>query len=130
MISVKSTATQSIWSVYLIKTNSNTLYAGVTTDVARRYQEHVSGKQKSARYLRGKGPLTLVWHQEIGHKQLAMSVEYQLKRIKAVDKWRLIHGDISLVDLFPALMGGSPELMGDFPELIDDFPELMGDKSE
>lgn len=101
---MKSAADNVIWSVYLIQTRFNTLYAGVTTDVERRYQEHVSGKQKSARYLRGKGPLTLVWHKKIGEKRLAMSIEYKIKRLQRSSKLNLIEGKTSLTSLFPELL--------------------------
>ena len=40
------------WYLYLIRTADNALYTGITTDVARRYQQHQQGK--GAKALRGK----------------------------------------------------------------------------
>lgn len=40
------------WFLYLIRTADNALYTGITTDVARRYQQHQSGK--GAKALRGR----------------------------------------------------------------------------
>jgi len=91
---------QKEWSVYLIKTRLDTLYTGATTDVERRFQEHVSGKQKSARYLRGKDPLTLVWQQVVGDKKSALSIEYKIKQLKRKSKLALISGSITLETLF------------------------------
>jgi len=89
-----------VWSVYLIRTRLNTLYAGVTTDVERRFKEHASNSKKGARYLRGKGPLVLMWHQAIGDKKEAMSLEYKIKQIDRKKKLSLIHGSLTLEDIF------------------------------
>ena len=101
MTTVNNKESGTVWSVYLIQTRLDTLYAGVTTNVERRFQEHVMGKQKSARYLRGKGPLTLVWQQAIGDKHIAMSMEYKIKRLPRKTKLGLIAGTRLLTDVFP-----------------------------
>ncbi len=75
----------SIWSVYFVRTASNALYCGVSTDVARRFQEHQQGK-KGAKALRGKGPLSLVWHYEVGDKCRAMQMEYRIKQLTKTQK--------------------------------------------
>lgn len=94
-----SSENEQVWSVYLIRTRLNTLYAGVTTDVDRRFQEHASNSKKGARYLRGKGPLALMWHQAIGDKREAMSIEYKIKQIDRKKKLSLIHGSLTLDDI-------------------------------
>lgn len=86
---------QLIWSVYLIRTASNTLYCGVTTDVQRRYAEHQGGK-KGAKYLKGKGPLTLAWHEEVGDKRFAMQIEYRIKKLSKIKKEALIAQQLNL----------------------------------
>ncbi|EDM2309692.1 GIY-YIG nuclease family protein, partial [Salmonella enterica] len=52
-------ATMTPWYLYLIRTADNALYTGITTDVARRYRQHQTGK--GAKALRGKGELTLAF---------------------------------------------------------------------
>lgn len=94
---------EKIWSVYFIQTSLNTLYAGVTTNVERRFLEHVKGGVKSAKYLRGKGSLTLVWHAQVGEKKLAMQVEYALKQLPKAKKLALVKNKLQLADLFPNL---------------------------
>ncbi|MGF1875521.1 GIY-YIG nuclease family protein [Photobacterium frigidiphilum] len=91
---------QPIWSVYLIRTVSNTLYCGVTTDVQRRYSEHQSGK-KGAKYLKGKGPLTLAWHEEVGDKRLAMQIEYRIKQLPKIKKEAIITQYLNVKMLIP-----------------------------
>ncbi|WP_028022557.1 GIY-YIG nuclease family protein [Enterovibrio calviensis] len=89
---------QAPWYVYLIRTRENALYCGVTTDVQRRFGEHQENGTKTAKYLRGKQPLTLAWSHEVGAKQKAMSLEWKIKRLAKRDKERLCkESDLILV---------------------------------
>jgi putative endonuclease len=47
------------WFLYLVRTADNALYTGITTDVARRFLQHQTGK--GAKALRGKGELQLAF---------------------------------------------------------------------
>ncbi|MFQ1731486.1 GIY-YIG nuclease family protein [Aeromonas veronii] len=71
-------STPSRWSVYMVRTATGLLYTGISTDPLRRLRQHQSGK--GARALRGKGPLTLAWQQEVGEKGAALRIEYRLKQ--------------------------------------------------
>ncbi|MCZ2720681.1 GIY-YIG nuclease family protein [Marinomonas sp. 15G1-11] len=84
-----------VWSVYIIQTRLNTLYTGVTTDVDRRFKEH-QGSARGAKYLKGKGPLVLIWQQVIGTKSDALKTEYYIKRLKRKEKSALISGHFYL----------------------------------
>lgn len=77
------------WYVYLIRTRDNALYCGVTTDVARRFSEHQDNGTKTAKYLRGKQPLTLAWTYQAASKREAMSLEWKIKRLTKRDKEHL-----------------------------------------
>lgn len=77
------------WCVYLIRARDNSLYCGVTTDIARRFNEHQENGTKTAKYLRGKQPLRLAWSYEVGTKQQAMSLEWKIKRLAKREKERL-----------------------------------------
>ncbi|CBG91371.1 GIY-YIG nuclease family protein [Citrobacter rodentium] len=76
------------WYLYLIRTADNTLYTGITTDVARRYQQHQSGK--GAKALRGKGELTLAFSAPVGDRSLALRLEYRIKQLTRRQKERLV----------------------------------------
>lgn len=89
-----------VWHIYMIKTRQDTLYTGVTTDVERRFNEHQS-TTKGARYLRGKAPLVLVWHEAVANKQLAMQLEYRIKRLSRSMKNRIVSGQSGIRQLFP-----------------------------
>jgi predicted GIY-YIG superfamily endonuclease len=47
------------WHLYVVRCRGGELYTGIATDVVRRLSEHESGA--GAKYLRGKGPLALVF---------------------------------------------------------------------
>ncbi len=78
------------WHLYMIRTKWGTLYTGIAQDVARRLLEHQEGGKKAAKYLRGKGPLTLVFQQEIGSRSSALKAENSLKKLPKLKKENLI----------------------------------------
>ncbi len=74
--------------LYLIRTADNALYTGITTDVARRYRQHQTGK--GAKALRGKGELTLAFAAQVGDRSLALRIEYRIKQLTKRQKERLV----------------------------------------
>lgn len=81
------------WQVYLIRMSNNALYCGISTDVNRRFRQHCNGT--GAKALKGKGPLTLEWHQSIGaSRSEALKVEYRIKQLSKAKKEQLISGKI------------------------------------
>ncbi len=78
------------WHLYLIRTRHQTLYTGITTDIARRMSEHGSKDGKGAKYLRSRGPLELVYQAEIGARPLALKAEHALKKLSKAKKEEII----------------------------------------
>lgn len=78
------------WHVYLIRTRDGSLYTGIATDVARRFEEHLTSRGKGARYLRGRAPLELVFHKRIGSRALALRAERRIKRLHKREKERIV----------------------------------------
>lgn len=77
------------WFVYIIESSDNSLYTGITTDVARRLQQHCTGKG-GAKYFRGREPLRVVY-QEDGHdRSSATRREAELKQLTREQKLQLI----------------------------------------
>ncbi|PHM45162.1 nuclease [Xenorhabdus mauleonii] len=76
------------WYIYLIRTQSGSVYTGITTDISRRFMQHESGK--GAKALRGKGPLTLVYQCLVKDRGLASKAEYRVKQLNKQQKERLI----------------------------------------
>ena len=84
---------QKNWSVYIIEADDHSLYTGITTDVERRFQEHLEGK-KGARYFNGRKPSKLVY-QEPGHDRSSASQrEYEIKQMSRDSKIQLISGQL------------------------------------
>jgi putative endonuclease len=83
----------SVWYVYLIRTRNGSLYAGITTDTARRLQEH-HGSARGAKHLRGKGPLELVYHEQFANRSVASKLEARIKKLSKSQKEALISGAI------------------------------------
>lgn len=84
----------------MIRCRNRTLYTGISTDVARRFQEHQSGGRLAARFLRGKAPLELVFQAPAGDRSAATKLERQVKALPREVKEALISGSISLQELF------------------------------
>lgn len=79
-----------LWYVYMLRCGDGTLYTGVTDDIPRRLAAHRSGK--GAKYTRGRGPLELVYQEQVPDKSAALRREYQIKRLTRAEKERLIEG--------------------------------------
>lgn len=78
------------WYVYILRCGDGTLYTGVTDDVPRRLAVHRAGK--GAKYTRGRGPLELVYQEQVPDKSAALRREYQIKRMRRAEKEKLIQG--------------------------------------
>ncbi|PJG58774.1 GIY-YIG nuclease family protein [Aeromonas cavernicola] len=76
------------WFIYMVRTATGLLYTGISTDPMRRLGQHQRGK--GARALRGKGPLQLVWQQQVSDQRTALRLEYQLKRQPKAFKEQLV----------------------------------------
>jgi len=72
------------WHLYLIECEGGSFYAGITTDVERRYEEHVSGK--GARYTRSHKPLRLLGCRPCGSRSDALKAELALKKLPKARK--------------------------------------------
>ncbi len=75
------------WQVYIILCSDDSLYTGITTDVDRRYAQHLAGT--GAKYFRGRSPRRLVYLEGGHDRSSASRREAQIKRLRPVDKRRL-----------------------------------------
>ena len=92
---------QASWSVYLLRRGDGGLYTGISTDVARRFEEHRSGR--GARSLRGKTLVGVVFSLELGSRSLATRVERRVKRLGKADKEALVASGCSTQELLQRL---------------------------
>ena len=75
------------WFVYMLRCGDGSLYTGITDNVSRRLEAHRAGK--GAKYTRGRGPLELVYQEEVEDKPAALRREYAIKGLKRGEKLRL-----------------------------------------
>jgi putative endonuclease len=89
---------ESEYSVYIVRCADDTYYTGISRDVARRIVEHESSP-RGAKYLKGRGPLMLVFSETVGDRSAATRVEYRVKQLHRSGKEALINGTSTLQDL-------------------------------
>jgi len=78
------------WFVYLLRCADNSLYAGVTTNLSRRVDEHNHSNKRGAKYTRVRRPVALVYAENCLDRQQASQKEYQLKQLSKVEKEKLV----------------------------------------
>ena len=76
------------WTVYMLQCADNSLYTGITMDLARRLEEHAKGK--GAKYTKHRGPLTVVFTERQETKGQALQREAAIKSMKKKEKLSLI----------------------------------------
>ena len=94
------------WYIYMIRCRDGSLYTGITTDVPRRLAEHRENGNAGAKYLRGRGPLTLVLQKSIGSKSMALSVEIKVKELPKIKKEELLQSDTSIERIIQEVRDG------------------------
>lgn len=91
------------WSLYLVRTARGALYAGISTDVERRFAEHVAGKSRAAKALRSRAPLVLAYRVVIGDRALAARAEHRLKRLPKSVKEDIVRDGLDAAALLERL---------------------------
>ena len=92
IIYMSSYSQSGTWSVYIIRCADSTLYTGISTNVTRRFEEHASSSPRSAKYLRGRAPLELIYAKEIGTQSEATIEERRIKALTKAQKLNLVAG--------------------------------------
>ena len=79
------------WYLYMIRCQDGSLYTGISNDVARRFEKHLKMGKHGAKYLRGRGPLKVVFQKKIGSKPSALKMEQKIKKLSKSQKETIIH---------------------------------------
>lgn len=96
VVSERSESNQ-MYYFYILRCSDNTLYCGQTNNLEKRLKEHNFDKYKSAKYLRGKKPVKLVYFEKHKTLQEAMKRECQIKKWPRSKKEALISGNLKLL---------------------------------
>ena len=74
--------------VYMLRCKDGSLYTGWTNDLEHRLAMHSSGR--GAKYTRGRGPLELVYSEELPDKEAALRREWAIKKLRREQKLALL----------------------------------------
>ena len=92
------------FSLYIVRCADGALYTGIATDVDKRLAEHASG-MRGAKFLRGRGPLEVVFAEAVGDRASALRLEHRVKRLTRAQKLELVRGERRLAELAGAASG-------------------------
>jgi putative endonuclease len=77
------------WFVYIIRNTKDHFYTGITTDIARRFNEH-AGKKKGAKFFKTGAPVEVVFQRMFPNRSLASKFEVEVKKLSRKKKELLI----------------------------------------
>ena len=91
---------EACYFVYILLCDNGSYYTGYTTDLTRRYQEHLEGTDK-CKFTRSFKPLSIAQSWKIqGNKSTAMKAEKFIKTLSKAKKQQLILSPENLSDFF------------------------------
>ncbi|MGB1864291.1 MAG: GIY-YIG nuclease family protein [Candidatus Puniceispirillum sp.] len=67
------------WVVYILECADHSLYTGITNDLDARIAAHMAGT--GAKYTKGRGPFTLIYHENCQDRSHASQREYAIKAL-------------------------------------------------
>ena len=82
-----------MYFVYILKCKDGSLYTGITTDLARRLEEHKSGK--GAKFTRARKAGKIVYSERKRNRSTASRREAEIKSWSREEKWECIHSNQS-----------------------------------
>jgi putative endonuclease len=76
------------WSLYIIEASDASYYTGITTDVERRFSQHLNGT--GAKFFSGRQPLAVVYREDGHDRGSASRREAEIKKMTRPEKVALI----------------------------------------
>lgn len=73
------------WFVYILRTEGERLYVGVTPDLIKRWRAHSTGK--GAKFTRAFRPFEIVYVESCATRSDAQKLEAHYKKLSASQKW-------------------------------------------
>lgn len=96
------------WYLYLLRCRDGSLYTGISTNVARRFAQHRQGGAAGAKYLKGRGPLALVFKKKLGSNSLALRVERRVKKLSKARKEALVRDGKGIRQMIKQISENAP----------------------
>jgi putative endonuclease len=86
--------------VYMLHCSNGSYYTGYTTDMERRYMEHLQGTSKS-KYTRSFKPLSIAQYWRVLDKGAALRLESYIKTLSKAEKRQLLLEPKQLKEITP-----------------------------
>ena len=77
-----------MYFVYLLKCKDGSIYTGITTDVERRFKEHLDGK--GGHYTKSTGVIEIIHTEQYKDKSATLKREAEIKSLRREKKLNLI----------------------------------------
>jgi putative endonuclease len=84
------------WFVYILRCADGSYYTGITTDVARRLEEHNGSARLGARYTRTRRPVRLAHVETVASRAEATRREAAIRKLGRAGKTRLCAAEEAL----------------------------------
>jgi putative endonuclease len=81
-------ASESSWTVYVLRCRDGSLYTGITNNVERRLAAHGNGV--ASRYTRARLPVEKVYGEEVADRSAALKREAAIKKMSRNEKLKLM----------------------------------------
>ena len=78
---------------YMLRCADNSIYTGMTNDLSKRIDEHLSKSKNGAKYTKSHDVIRLEAAWQCKDKSLACKLEYQIKALNKQQKENLINGE-------------------------------------
>ncbi len=82
-----------MYYTYMIRCEDKSLYTGMTSDLEKRINEHISKGKNGAKYTKSHNAIKLEIAWKSKEKSLACKLEYQIKTLNKKQKESLIKGE-------------------------------------
>lgn len=82
-----------MYYTYMIRCEDNSIYTGMTNNLEKRIEEHISKSKNGAKYTKSHNAVKLETAWRSKDKSLACKLEYQIKNLTKLQKENLINGE-------------------------------------
>lgn len=79
-----------MYFIYMLRCSDGSLYTGITTDIKRRFAEHISKDKKSAKYTKSHDVIKIEVLWETDGRANASKIERFIKRLSKCKKEELV----------------------------------------
>ena len=79
------------YTVYILETDRNTYYTGITTDLSRRLSEHKGKGNKGAKYTKANPIKSVLYTEILPNRSAAQIREAEIKKLTKLQKTTLIN---------------------------------------